>query len=160
ATEKPRAIGALRRVRYFYDGNNRMVGRRAESATLNSLSDAPDSLSWQLETRANVLAADGLPAETTFVWDPIADVMVEVFESGPNGTLLKQIIHGGMSYDDPLEVTTASKRFYPVYDEAGDGNLQAVLDDGGRLIARNAPGDPYGADALEIAGAAIDHVEV
>ena len=65
-----------------------------------------------------------------------------------------------MAYDDPIEVATQSKRFYPIYDEAGDGNLQAVLDENGHLIARNLPGDPYGADALDIAGAAVDKVEV
>jgi RHS repeat-associated protein len=155
ATEKATSAGTLRRVRYFYDGNNRLVGRRAESA-----SSGETPLNWQLETRTNILSIDGLPAETTFVWDPIADVIVSVLEAGPNGALLKQIIHGGMGYDDPIEVATASKRFYPVYDEAGDGNLQAVLDESGHLIARNLPGDPYGADALDIAGAAVDKVEV
>jgi RHS repeat-associated protein len=167
ATEKPKSTGfPLRRVRYFYNGNNRMVGRRAESAPINSLSDPVDSLSWQLETRANILAIDGLPAETTFVWDPISDNIVSVFKSGAadpsdtNGGLLKQIIHGGLSYDDPIEVTMPSQRLYPVYDEAGDGNLQAVIDAGGKLVARNVPSDPYGADALDVSGAAVDRVEV
>jgi RHS repeat-associated protein len=155
AMPKPRSVGTLRRVLYFYDGSNRLVGRRAESAQLNSLADSPDTLPWQLDTQAN----DGLPAETTFVWDPIADVIIEVFDAN-SGTLLKQIIHGGMGYDDPIEVTTASRRFYPLFDEAGDGNLQAVLDESGHLIARTTPADPYGADALDIAGAAVDKVEV
>jgi RHS repeat-associated protein len=167
ATEKPKSTGfPLRRVRYFYNGNNRMVGRRAESAPINSLSDPVDSLSWQLETRANILAIDGLPAETTFVWDPISDNIVSVFKAGAadpsdtNGGLLKQVVHGGLSYDDPIEVTMPSQRLYPVYDEAGDGNLQAVIDAGGKLVARNIPSDPYGADALDVSGAAVDRVEV
>ncbi|HEV8433415.1 MAG TPA: Ig-like domain-containing protein, partial [Thermoanaerobaculia bacterium] len=126
----------IRRIRYFYDGNGRIVGRRAESANVTTLSDPLDALQWQLETNPSILAGDGLPADTTFVWDPISDQLVSVFDTNasptdPNGGLLRQYLHGGIGYDDPIEVTvnfsqTAQgglQRLYPVFDEAGTGSL-------------------------------------
>jgi RHS repeat-associated protein len=163
----------IRRIRYFYDGNGRIVGRRAESANVTTLSDPLDALQWQLETNPSILAGDGLPADTTFVWDPISDQLVSVFDTNasptdPNGGLLRQYLHGGIGYDDPIEVTvnfsqTAQgglQRLYPVFDEAGTGSLQAVLNAGGQMVARNLPQDPAGSDDVDFAGAAIDHVAI
>jgi hypothetical protein len=72
-----------------------------------TLSAPLSTLDWQLETRGNILAADGLPAEVTFVWDPVSDNMVSVVQAGgapsdPNAGVLKQILHGGLGYDDPI----------------------------------------------------------
>src|SRR5207244_10693661 len=71
---------APRRVKYFYDGNDRMVGRRAEYAP--SASGTPTETDWKLEDRAEVLGADALPADATFVWDPIDDQLVSIFKGG------------------------------------------------------------------------------
>jgi hypothetical protein len=114
AAEKVTAAGVtIRRILYSYDGNNRLVGRTAQAATVTSLTASYDTFDWNLETRAAMIAADGIPAETTFVWDPISDRIIAVFRTGdskltndPNNNTLKQIIHGDMGYDDPLEVTT------------------------------------------------------
>jgi RHS repeat-associated protein len=168
-TEKPISSQVpIRRVLYYYDGNHRMVGRRSETATPVTLSAPLSTLDWQLETRANILSADGLPAEVTFVWDPVSDNMVSVVQAGgapsdPNAGVLKQIIHGGLGYDDPIEVTSATagstpRRLYPTYDEAGAGTLQTVMTASGQLVARNVPTDGYGAHHLELTGAAVDAV--
>src|SRR5690349_3644890 len=151
ATEKA-TVGPIRRIVYEYTGTGRLVGRRAETS---SSASAP---SWQLETHPQILNLDGLPAETTFVWDPISDRLVSVFKAGAtpstdaNGGLLKQIIHGGAAYDDPLETATIDPstgkvtHLYPIYDEAGGGSLQAIVNETGEVVARNLAQDPYGAE--------------
>jgi hypothetical protein len=169
ATQKPVADGAvIRRVLYYYDGNHRMVGRRAEVAAAASAGGALDTLTWQLETRPDVLAADGLLPEVTLVWDPVSDNLVSVVQVGaaasdPNAGVLRQIIHGGLGYDDPIEVTAVTgtgtlTRSYPTYDEVGTGSLQAVMGASGQLVARNVPTDAYGNDRLELDGPAIDGI--
>jgi RHS repeat-associated protein len=70
------------------------------------------------------------------------------------------VIHGGLSYDDPIETITVEGPLYPVYDEAGAGSLQAVLNKTGDLIARNVPNDAFGGENLDLAGAAVDRVHV
>jgi YD repeat-containing protein len=108
-TEKPTSSNvAIRRIEYGYDGNNRLVGRTAKSANVTSLGTALNDLPWQLEQRPNVLAADGLLAETTFVWDMATDRLIAVFAA--DGAPLKQVIHGDMAYDNPIEVTTIVRR--------------------------------------------------
>ncbi|MGA8808511.1 MAG: hypothetical protein WB973_11590 [Thermoanaerobaculia bacterium] len=89
------------------------MGRTAQTASATSLTASYDTFEWNLETRADVIAADGIPAETTFVWDPVSDRIIVFFRAGDsklandaNNNMLKQIIHGDMGYDDPLEVTT------------------------------------------------------
>jgi RHS repeat-associated protein len=149
ATEK---LGVpLRRVVYAYNGSGRVVGRRAEYSN--------DGVSFQLETRPAILAADGLPAETTFVWDPISDRLILVAAAG-TGAVLKQIIHGGQSYDDPLETTSAAGPLYPIYDEAAAGSLEAVINRDGQIVSRAVDGDPYGSEPLTLAGPAIDRVSL
>ncbi len=96
--------------------------------------------------------------DTTFVWDPISDRLIAVVAA--DGTVQKQIIHGDAAYDDPLEVTTPSGRLFPVFDEAGAGTMQAVLNDHAEVIARNVPNDPYGAENVAFTGAAIDRVAI
>jgi RHS repeat-associated protein len=157
ATEKGSVL-ATRRVVYSYGGTGRLVGRRAEYST------APDE--WKLEDRAQILAADGLPAETTFAWDPISDRILAVYHAGATGDPLKQFLHSDAAYDDPIETTTtdpltgAITRLYPIYDEAGAGSLQAVLNASGEVVARNLTNDPYGANDVALTGAAIDRVSI
>jgi RHS repeat-associated protein len=124
-----------------------------------------------------VIAADGIPAETTFVWDPVSDRIIAVMRTGDsviaNDNTLKQIIHGDMGYDDPLEVTTVDTsvvvgpgqaqpvtKLYPIYDEAAGGTLQVVLNKDLEVVARSINNDPFGGAEFDLAGAAIDHVEV
>ena len=141
---------------------------RERSLALDNL----DSLPWQTETNPSLLAADGLPADTTFAWDMVSDQLIAVFNtnapsSDPNAGLLRQIIHGGLTYDDPIEVTMPGgdvngklNRLYPVFDEAAAGSLQAVLNADAQLVVRNLPDDPAGAEDVSFAGATIDHASI
>ncbi|HVT43620.1 MAG TPA: hypothetical protein VMT00_04450, partial [Thermoanaerobaculia bacterium] len=138
-----------RRFEYVYDPGNRVVGRTAYRR---------DGTSWTLEDRTSALARDGLPAETTFVWDPVADRLVAIFGAGkstesatpsPESGLLRQVVHGDQAYDDPLEVLIADsfgnpKRYLPVFDEAAGGSLVAVTDERGALVQRVFYADAYG----------------
>jgi RHS repeat-associated protein len=167
ATEKA-AVGPVRRLVYSYGGTVRLVGRRAEYATGAN----PAAGDWRVEDRVQVIAADGLPAETTFVWDAITDRLITVARAGAtansaHGGILKQIIHGGLSYDDPIETATvdplapeSQSHLYPIYDEAGAGSLQAVVNTNGQLVGRNLSNDPFGGEDLDLAGPAIDRVDV
>jgi RHS repeat-associated protein len=155
ATEKT-TLPPTRRILYTYTGGGRIAGRRAEYANVAS----PGDNDWKLEDRASVLAADSLPADTTFVWDPITDRLVSVFAAGSPDAPLKQILHGDLAYDDPLETTTATSRLYPVYDEVATGGLQLVLDSSATVVARSVAIDPYGASDLSLSGAAVDAVGV
>jgi RHS repeat-associated protein len=166
----------IRRMLYSYDGRDRMVGRRAETAIASSLTNPPSESDWTLEARAAMLEADGLPAEVTFAWDPLSDRLVSLHAAGasvrsgdPYGTLVRQIVHGGMGYDDPLEVTLRTRegagarltRLYPVFGEAADGLLDVILNERGELVARNVPNDPYGGGSeLSAGGASIDRIAV
>jgi RHS repeat-associated protein len=181
AAEKATATGVtIRRILYTYDGNNRLVGRTAQAATVTSLTASYDTFTWNLEIRPEVIAAEGIPAETTFVWDSVSDRIIAVVRTGdsavqndPNNNTLKQIIHGDMGYDDPLEVTTVDTsvvvapgqaqpvtKLYPIYDEAAGGTLQVVLNKNLEVVARSINNDPFGGAEFDLAGAAIDHVEV
>jgi RHS repeat-associated protein len=158
-----------RRVTYAYNGFGRLIGRRAEYATVPN----PAAGDWKLEDRPTVLAADALPADATLVWDPINDRLVSIFKAGASqtpsidadGGLVRQVIHGGAGYDDPLEVTAADAaapsgvdRLYPVYDEAGAGSLQVILNESGEVVSRDVAGGPYGEDEAMLLGAALDKV--
>ncbi|HXA18390.1 MAG TPA: Ig-like domain-containing protein [Thermoanaerobaculia bacterium] len=181
AAEKATATGVvIRRILYTYDGNNRLVGRTAQAATVTSLTASYNTFTWNLEIRPEIIAIDGIPAETTFVWDPVSDRIIAVVRAGdsklasdPNNNVLKQIIHGDMGYDDPLEVTTVDTsalvapgqaqpvtKLYPIYDEAAGGTLQVVVNRNGEVVARSVNNDPFGGAEFDLAGAAIDHVEV
>jgi hypothetical protein len=51
AAEKATATGVtIRRILYTYDGNNRLVGRTAQAATVTSLTAGYRNFSWSLET--------------------------------------------------------------------------------------------------------------
>ncbi|MEA2416362.1 MAG: hypothetical protein QOI58_3019, partial [Thermoanaerobaculia bacterium] len=83
-TQKPTTTAfPIRRFRYYYDGRGRVVGRRAQSANVVSLSDNLDTLQWQTETNPSLLASDGLPADTTFAWDMVSDQLIAVFNTNP-----------------------------------------------------------------------------
>jgi large repetitive protein len=170
----------IRRILYTYDGNNRLIGRTAQAADVTTLPVSYDTLPWNLETRQQFIAADGIPAEMTFVWDPISDRIITVVRANnsrlandPNNNTLKQIIHGDMGYDDPVEVTTVDTsvlvgpgqaqpvtKLYPIYDEAAGGTLQVVVNRNGEVVARSVNNDPFGGSEFDLAGAAIDHVDI
>ena len=48
---------------------------------------------------------------------------------------MRQYVHGDQAYDDPLEVLVADgpavKRYLPLVDEAGSGDVTAVFDTNG-----------------------------
>src|SRR6202008_3040185 len=72
--------GFILRVLYSYSGAGRMIGRRVEIANVSSGAVPADS-DFRLP-RPDQLGPDaGLPASTTFVWDPISDQIVAVFEA-------------------------------------------------------------------------------
>jgi RHS repeat-associated protein len=166
ATEKGPGV-PRRRILYFYAGNDRLIGRRAEYATAVD----PIESDWKLEDRAEVLGDDGLPAESTFVWDAITDRLVVMAAAGanaamPHGGLVRQFIHGDQAYDDPLEVTLVDPavgtptHLYPVYDEAGAFVLDVVLNANGEIVWRNIPTDPYGANDATLTGPAVERIEI
>jgi RHS repeat-associated protein len=175
------ASTTIRRIRYDYDSRNRLVGRTAQAAAVAAVPVTDvDALQWDTETRADMLNADGLPAETTLIWDPVVDRLLTVVRTGasfiendPNANIVKQFIHGESGYDDPIQITTLDpmapqvpgqptpvKKLYPVYDEAGAGSLQVLLNNKGEVVARSVTTDPYGGVRFDLSAAAVDHVAV
>ncbi|HWS70945.1 MAG TPA: hypothetical protein VN605_02475 [Thermoanaerobaculia bacterium] len=136
-----------RRISYLYDPNGRMIGRTAYKAS---------GTDWVVEDRPSLLASDSLPPDVTFVWDPISDRLVSMFVAGAStqtgassyAGLLRQYVHGDQAYDDPVEVLTSDqvnvRRYLPLVDEAGTGNVTAVFNDQGALVERVLYGDAYG----------------
>jgi RHS repeat-associated protein len=136
-------------IEYVYDPRGRVIGRTASQKT--SGGNIP-------EARVEVLNGDGLPAETTWVWDPVVDRLVAVYEAGkstatgaaPDAGLLRQYLHGDRGYDDPVEMLIARhsgdapEKYFPIFDEAGTDSLQAVLDKDGNVVERVLYGDSYG----------------
>jgi len=163
-TEKLIPNGAqlrLVRVRYAYDGFGRTVGRRVETAPVSN-GQPPIEADWILAP-PDVVAGQPLPAATTFVWDAVTDNLLAIFPEGAsrtNAAPLRQFIHGGMGMDDPIEVVTPEARLFPLFDEAGAGNLQAIVGETGQLLARNITADPYGEEQVAIAAPAIDEVKL
>ena len=124
---------------------------------------------WLPETRASILDADALPSETTWVWDPIVDRLVAIFESGksggtapaPDAGLVRQYVHGDQAYDDPIEVDTATGRYLPLTDEAATGSLQAVVNGrSGKMSERVLYADAYGDAPRYITGPIVDRIEI
>lgn len=117
---------------------------------------------WTLAT-PDVVATQPVPAATTFVWDPVTDNLLAIFPEGAshtNAQPLRQFIHGGMGMDDPIEIVTADARLFPIFDEAGAGNLQAVVGENGQLLARGLSGDVYSEQQYSITAPAIDEVKL
>ncbi|HEX8170970.1 MAG TPA: Ig-like domain-containing protein [Thermoanaerobaculia bacterium] len=158
-----RIESSSRRIEYVYGPTDRIIGRNAYMV---------GGSGWTLETRSTVLAADALPAQTTFVWDPIVDRLVAIYDAGastgataaPDAGLLRQYVHGDAGYDDPGEVFVASTpggtatRYLPVFDEAGTGSLQAVVDGDGHVVERVLFGDSYGAAPRFLHGPVVEKV--
>jgi RHS repeat-associated protein len=152
-----------RRIEYTYDPRGRVVGRVA-------FAGAPGA--WTVETRATILARDGLPARTTWVWDPISDHLLAMYVEGasagtgiaPDAGLIRQYTHGDRGYDDPVEVLVASapgttpRRYYPVFDEAGSGSLQAVIGSDGNLTERVLYADSFGDAPRYLQGPVVDRI--
>ena len=62
--------------------------------------------------------------------------------------------------DDPIEVVTADARLFPIFDEPGAGNLQAVIGETGQLLARGLTADPYAEEQYTITAPAVDEVKL
>ncbi len=76
---------------------------------------------------------------------------------------MRQIIHGGLGYDDPVEVTVADgsgvlNRLYPTFDEAGAGSLQSVLNASGEVVARPLIDGAYAEEETALGGVGIDRI--
>jgi RHS repeat-associated protein len=152
------------RIEFTYGPTGRLVGRHAFKK---------NGAAWDNEDRQSILDADGLPAETTFVWDPVVDRLVAIFEANnsagsapaPDAGLVRQYLHGDQGYDDPVEVTTkrsdgAIVRYLPLIDEAGSGSLQAVVAPSGLLAERVLYADAYGDSPRYLQGAVVDKIEI
>jgi RHS repeat-associated protein len=163
---------ADRRIEYTYDPRGRIIGRSAKQK-----SSGPPSPPWVPETRAYLLTDDGLPANTTWVWDPVVDRLIAIYEAGkstipPGSTsppaadagLLRQYIHGDRAYDDPVQVLIASAdgaspvKYFPIVDEVATGSLQAVLDKDGNVVERVLYGDSYGDAPRYLQGPTVDSI--
>ncbi|MGH9424028.1 MAG: hypothetical protein ACRD3J_28900, partial [Thermoanaerobaculia bacterium] len=155
---------ATERIELAYGPAGRVVGRKALKQ---------NGSGWVLEDRQNPLDADGLPADTTFVWDPVVDRLVAIFKAGksvvgtptPDAGLVRQYIHGDQGYDDPVEVSTRKSdgtvaRYLPVVDEAGTGSVQAVVAPSGLLAERVLYADAYGDAPRYLTGPVADKIEI
>ena len=150
-----------RRIEYTWGPQDRLVGRHALR---------PEGPQWVTEDRPSVLSADGLPAQATFVWDPIVDRLVSIFAQGAStqagatahAGLLRQYVHGDQGYDDPVRVMAHDGQFLhtylPLIDEAGTGSLEAVLDDNGDLVERVLYADAYGDAPRYLQGPMVDRI--
>ncbi len=160
---------AQRQILYAYDPLDRLIGR---TVNVRDSADVP----WALEDRTTALARDGLPPAVTFVWDPIADRLLEIFEAGkgpktptdpPNlyAGLMRQYIHGDQGYDDPIEVLAATepgappKRYLPFIDPTSGGSVTAILDASGNLVERVLYADSYGDAPRYVEGPVIDGIK-
>jgi len=152
------------RIEFTYGPSGRLVGRQALKKNGNA---------WENEDRQSILDSDGLPADTTFVWDPIVDRLVGIFEGSqslgsapaPDAGLTRQYVHGDQGYDDPVEVTTKRSdgtvvRYLPLVDEAGSGSVQAVVAPSGLLAERVLYADAYGDAPRYLQGPVVDKIEV
>jgi RHS repeat-associated protein len=152
-------VNGDRTIVYVYGPNDRIVQRTALHGGVP-------------EDRPGILAADGLPAQTSWIWDPATDRLVAVFETGksltastPTTGLLRQFLHGDQAYDDPTEALIASisggtpRRLIVLRDEAATGNTQAVADGAtGNLIERVLYGDSYGDAPRYLQGPVVDRI--
>ena len=159
-----------RRIEYAWDPNDRLVGRSALRP--NPDPDAPGT--WIPEDRPALLQADGLPARTTFVWDPISDRLVAIFEEGrsttvigdPDAGLLRQYLHGDQAYDDPIRVLAVDDggivhTYLPIVDEAGTGSLHSIVDAAtGNVVERVLYADAYGDAPRYLQGAVVDSIDI
>ncbi len=159
------AIG--RRIEYKWGPSDRIVGRAALKPDIGG--------GWSTEDRGAVLQADGLPARTTFVWDPIADRLLAIYEEGrstadtpvaPEAGLLRQYLHGDQGFDDPVRVLALDnagvvRTYLPIIDEAGAGSLQSVLDaNTGNVVERVLYADAYGEGPRYLQGAVVDSIDL
>lgn len=138
-------------IRYTYGPHGRIVGRTAQNVT-----------------------GDVLPAQTTWVWDPLVDRLLAIYEAGKSvedgagadAGLIQQFLHGDAGYDDPIEVSVKQadgsvKRYLPLIDYAAAGSVQAVLSStSGKLAERVLYADPYGDRPRYLHGAVVDRMSV
>ncbi|MCM2317215.1 MAG: hypothetical protein NDJ92_18880, partial [Thermoanaerobaculia bacterium] len=153
-----------RRIDYVYDPNGRIVGRSAQRRSGEA---------WITEDRGGVLGNDGLLASTTWVWDPVTDRLVAIWEEGRSigandaqAGLLRQYLHGDAAYDDPvlakvaLIAGTTPATFAPIVDHAATGSLHAAVDGSGALVERVLYADAYGDAPKYLSGGVVDRIGV
>ena len=153
---------AGRRVDYLWDPAGRLIGRTAFRLDGTS--------SWVPEDRGEAIAHDGIPADTTFVWDPVSDRLLAIYEagksvSGTGGTtagLVRQYLHGDQGFDDPVRVVmpgaNGNVTYLPIVDQAGGGSLQAVVDNNGTMVERVLYADSYGDAPRYLQGPIVDRI--
>ncbi len=127
---------------------------------LNSFVPGDPTLPQSSEDSAPHRIVSAIPAAIVI---PSGFGVLHQFQEGAshsNAAPVRQFIHGGMGMDDPIEVVTPGARVFPVFDEAGAGNLQAIIGEDGHLIARVVTGDPYGEEQRTISGPTIDEVKL
>lgn len=147
------------RIEYTYDPLGRVVGRRALMQ---------DPSGWIPETRSGFLRADGLPAETTWLWDPIVDRLVAIVEAGksvatapaPDAGMVRQYVHGDQAYDDPIEITTTAGRYVPLIDEGVTDSVHAIVGPSGKLSERVLYADAYGDAPRYLTGPVVDEISL
>ncbi|HMJ85916.1 MAG TPA: RHS repeat-associated core domain-containing protein, partial [Vicinamibacterales bacterium] len=153
---------AGRRVDYLWDPAGRLIGRTAFRL------DGTNS--WVPEDRGEAIAHDGIPADTTFVWDPVSDRLLAIYEAGKSvagtgGTtagLVRQYLHVDLGYDDPVRVVmpgaNGNVTYLPIVDQAGGGSLQAVVDSTGTMVERVLYADSYGDAPRYLQGPIVDRI--
>jgi RHS repeat-associated protein len=147
---------------YTYDEAGRLTRVRTD-----------EQAQWQLENRDAAIQRDGLPPETSFVWDPATDRLVAIFETsesllpGADGesALWRQYIHGDQAVDDPVEigVRTADgsvKRFLPITNPLTGGSIEAVADTRGNLVERIVYADAWGDAPRYLHGPVVDRIRL
>jgi RHS repeat-associated protein len=157
-----------RRIELIYDPNGRIAGRTALRL---------EGENWVTEDRAAVIDEDGVSAETTWVWDPVADRLVAIYEAGrslsdgatPEAGLFRQVLHGDLAMDDPVEVRVraggtsdapVARRLYPVLDHVTDGSLSTVIDGEGHVVERTFYADAFGDAPRFLDAPVIDRVSL
>jgi len=155
---------AGRKVDYLWDPAGRLIGRTAFRL------DGTNT--WVAEDRGEVITRDGIPADTTFVWDPVSDRLLAIYEAGKSlagtgGTtagLLRQYLHGDQGYDDPVRVVmpgaNGNVTYLPIVDQAGGGSLQAVVDSTGTMVERVVYADSYGDEPRYLQGPIVDRISL
>jgi RHS repeat-associated protein len=166
---RTRSDGEARRIEYLYDPNDRIIARIAKQPA--------GANAWEPETRTDILARDGLPADTTWIWDGPTDRLVAIYEAGKsvgatdsNAGLLRQYLHGDQGYDDPTHVLVRDPAASPgeigvlhyrtIVDPLAGGSVTTVVDSAGHLVERILYADAYGDAPRYLHGAVVDKISI
>ncbi|MEO8033612.1 MAG: RHS repeat-associated core domain-containing protein, partial [Acidobacteriota bacterium] len=159
--------GSLRTIEYTYNPAGRIVGRR--------ICLASSGATCVLENSPGTVGADGLPSDTTFVWDPLTDRLLSIFEAGksvapPGGTvgptdgLVRQFVHGERGVDDLVQVMAQTafgvEGYLPIADESSTGSIETILRaSDGTISDRVLYADAYGDAPRYLQGALVDEIK-